>query len=72
MNNPRQAPLFCDNCSSLAMAELDDMLLCAECLLLAVSSTRDKQLTARIKPLRLFTLPSPRNLRTVDAAAIAV
>ena len=45
-----ELPIFCDNCSALAFAELDTAPLCMDCLLKAVN--RSGTHTARIEPLK--------------------
>ncbi|MCP4677309.1 MAG: hypothetical protein GY854_17705 [Deltaproteobacteria bacterium] len=47
----KHTPIFCDNCSSLALAELDTAPLCERCLLAAVRESRDLHLIKRIAPL---------------------
>ncbi len=58
-------PIFCDNCATLALAELDSAPLCGACLMRALSQS-SHSLTSKIKPLefnepkiieRRFSLP---------------
>ncbi|MCP4604535.1 MAG: hypothetical protein GY847_29105 [Proteobacteria bacterium] len=51
MDTINQIPIFCDNCSSLALAELDGAPLCEHCLLEAVQQSKDLQLIRKITPL---------------------
>ncbi len=46
-------PIFCDNCSGLAMAEFDNAFLCALCLFKAVDLTEEKNAPFKIRPLKL-------------------
>jgi len=55
--------IFCDNCSSLALAELDDEFLCADCLLDHVSSGDLAELTLDIRPLVINARRSPIRAR---------
>ena len=52
-------PIFCDCCSTLALAELDTALLCERCLLQALDRSTDPRLFEKIRPLQLSG-PSPR------------
>lgn len=52
-------PIFCDRCSTLALAELDTALLCERCLLEALDHTTDPRLIEKVRPLRL-PRPAPR------------
>jgi hypothetical protein len=42
---------FCTRCSRLALAELDGVLLCTDCLCAAVCFSRDATIVERIVPL---------------------
>lgn len=45
------APIFCDECSVLALAQLDDRVLCADCLLAALAECPPDEIGRRIRPL---------------------
>ena len=47
-----ELPIFCDNCATLALAELDDAPLCESCLMDAVNQSADRQIANRIAPLQ--------------------
>jgi hypothetical protein len=64
------SPIFCDNCSSFAMAELDGALLCTGCLMSAVLSSRDPALPSRILPLLPLAAPRSRSKRERLAEAV--
>lgn len=49
----RKPPIFCDNCSSLALATLDDAPLCAECLMAALAVADKQNEAAEILPLQI-------------------
>ena len=53
MNHPAKPPLFCDNCSSFAMAELDGVYLCSGCLMRTLLSSADASLFDKIEPIEL-------------------
>jgi len=46
-----RTPIFCDECSSLALAELDGAFLCARCLLGVVGSDTDLITADDVRPL---------------------
>ena len=52
----KELPIFCDNCSALALAELDAAPLCEKCLAKAVDRIDGIHLASRIEPLK-FTEP---------------
>ena len=61
MNELYQMPIFCDNCSSLALASLDGAPLCAACLEAAIDQLDDSAVSrARIEPLAFEALPLKR------------
>ncbi|MDJ0765151.1 MAG: hypothetical protein QNJ97_19380 [Myxococcota bacterium] len=51
MNFSDQSPVFCDNCPTLALAELDDAPLCESCLLNALKGSEDPNILRKIAPL---------------------
>jgi len=51
MNIIKHTPIFCDNCSSLALAELDRAPLCERCLLASVRGSSALTLIKKIAPL---------------------
>ena len=53
MNQVSKPPLFCDNCSSFAMAELDGVYLCSGCLMRVLLSSADASLFDKIVPIEL-------------------
>jgi hypothetical protein len=46
-------PIFCDNCSSLALATVDDAPLCAECMMAALALADQQNEPAEIMPLQI-------------------
>ncbi len=56
MNAINQPPIFCDNCSTLALAELEGAPLCEHCLLDALRDSRDLSFIDGITPLRFQTM----------------
>jgi hypothetical protein len=57
MTKYHDLPIFCDNCSALAMAELDTAPLCEKCLLRAVNRSTDLEIAERIEPLKFNVIP---------------
>jgi hypothetical protein len=51
--------VFCDDCSSLALAELDGAPLCEACILAAVAGATEHSLAGRIAPLHLVHRVEP-------------
>jgi hypothetical protein len=45
-------PIFCDNCSALALAELDAAPLCERCLVKAVDRAKSVHIISQIEPLK--------------------
>ena len=43
-----ELPIFCDNCATLALAELDDAPLCENCLMDAVNHSADQKIANKI------------------------
>lgn len=62
MNNYNTLPIFCDNCATLAFAELDAAPLCEKCLFSALKRSQNSPSLNRIEPLR-FAEPSGGALR---------
>jgi hypothetical protein len=58
---PNTPPVFCDECSSLALAELDGAPLCLACILAALEREAEPALAGRIEPLHLV---HPAKLRS--------
>jgi hypothetical protein len=52
MDTINEPPIFCDNCPTLALAELDAAPLCDACLLEAVRSSDDDRIADKIAPLQ--------------------
>ncbi len=46
-------PIFCNKCSSLALAKLDDSPLCLSCLLETIKVSGDPYLVDKTQPLEL-------------------
>ena len=48
-----QMPIFCDNCSNLALAELDCSPLCLACLSAHISKAKSPSMIRQTKPLSI-------------------
>ncbi len=59
MNKIYEVPIFCDNCATLALAELDDAPLCERCLMEAIQGSDDREIALKVTPLRF---KEPRSL----------
>jgi hypothetical protein len=46
-----QLPIFCDNCSNLALAELHHSPLCLTCLLCTIEKSKDPTIIRKTQPL---------------------
>ncbi len=57
MSTCKKPPVFCDNCSSLALAEADGAPLCAGCLTAFVLAAPSAQMAEQIVPLELKPTP---------------
>jgi hypothetical protein len=56
-----EMPIFCDNCSTLAVAAFGDELLCTDCLLEAVRRAADPEAAAAsIRPICVHLPAAPR------------
>ena len=56
-----ESPVFCDSCSSLAVAELDTALLCTDCLLGELERAADREAAiAAIRPIEVRPPMPPR------------
>lgn len=61
MNDFEYPPVFCDNCSTLALAKLENAPLCEECLIKSVMSAQQDDITEKITPLFFGSAPSAIN-----------
>ena len=52
--------IFCDNCSSLALAEFEGSYLCLTCLLETVLTPDNTSAIGKVTPLRYFTTQTNR------------
>ena len=52
MNKQYQTPIFCDNCSLLALATLDGAPLCLDCLQAALKGISNPKMFGKINPLK--------------------
>ena len=74
-------PMFCDNCSLLALAVLDGAPLCLDCLLDELKNSTDSNPISKVQPLNLIPVdlkevrrnpglgPTPRFAYTPAAAS---
>jgi uncharacterized Zn finger protein (UPF0148 family) len=58
----RQAPIFCDNCSTLAFANIDGAVLCAQCLEKELKLHVGNKGRANIEPLEFVPSPTKRSV----------
>lgn len=54
-----RTPIFCDECSSFALAELDGSYLCAKCLLGAIGSDTRLLTADDVRPLPYGNIERP-------------
>ena len=63
-------PIFCDNCSTLALAELDSSPLCEKCLFeLLEKNGNDPKLLGELRPLVFRAAPEFGGIQTAEFEA---